>query len=157
METIADISGWPAHLCTTFNKLHEADACPTGYGKLANYIRDHFAVVPKDFGMDRPIPVALILRSNDFDDAWWTIRHAIAMARAFARGECTATELAEARRRAYAADAYAADAYAAAAAARRAERQWQSDRFLQALADEFAGCAATAVPAAQAASEEAVS
>ena len=224
------LTGWPVHLVTTFNKLHASDACVEGYGKLANFIRDHLAVTPKDFGMDRPIPIALILESNGFNDALWTIRnaveqtperdrflrllacdwaehvlpifekrrpddnrprHAINMARAFARGECTATELAEAKRDAYAAaatdaayadaayayadataaaayaayaayaDAYAyadaayADAYAYADAARRAEKQWQSDRFAQALADEFAGCAATADKAAQAASEEA--
>lgn len=137
LETLPTLTGWPAHLCTSFSKLHDADACPTGYGKLANFIRDQYGVTPKDFGMDRPIPVALILRSNDIDDALWTIRNAvesiperdrflrllacdwaehvlpifekrhpgdkrprkaIAMARAFARGECTATELAEARR-----------------------------------------------------------
>lgn len=175
------LTGWPVHLVTTFNKLHASDACVEGYGKLANFIRDHLAVTPKDFGMDRPIPIALILESNGFNDALWTIRravdqsperdsflrllacdwaehvlpifekrypadsrprHAIDMARAFARGECTATELAEARRAAdAAADAAAADAAAdaadayAAAYAAYAAADADADAYVAAYAD----------------------
>jgi hypothetical protein len=70
------LAGHPAHLVTTFNRLHSADACASGYGKLANFIRDNLGVVPKDFGMDRPIPVALILESNGIDDALWVLRNA---------------------------------------------------------------------------------
>jgi hypothetical protein len=166
----------PAHLCTTFQRLHDADACPSGYGKLARYIRDQLAVTPQDYGMNRPIPLAIVAESNDADDTFWVLRNAmcededghrakmlrllacdfaerampifekkypddkrpheaIRMARLFANGECTATELEEARKGArsaayadaaayaaadyaadYAAADYAAAAYAAAAA-----------------------------------------
>jgi hypothetical protein len=66
----------PAHLCTTFQYLHDAGACVDGYAKLANHIRDQLAVTPKDYGMDRPIAVATILESNGPADARWVIRNA---------------------------------------------------------------------------------
>ena len=41
MKTPAPNLTAPSHLCTTFQRLHDADACVEGYGKLAGYIRDH--------------------------------------------------------------------------------------------------------------------
>jgi hypothetical protein len=65
------------HLCTTFDALHAADASTSVYAKLAKHIRDQYGCAPKDWGMSRPIPVAMIAESNGLDDALWVLRNAV--------------------------------------------------------------------------------
>jgi hypothetical protein len=56
-------------LHTTFNKCHEAGACPEGYRKLAKALGG----VDK-YGKDTPIPLSKIVESNGLLDAIWTLR-----------------------------------------------------------------------------------
>ncbi|MFA7214384.1 MAG: putative immunity protein [Candidatus Cloacimonadaceae bacterium] len=56
-------------LNTTFNKCHEAGACPKGYRKLAKALGG----VDK-YGKDTPIPLSKIVESNGLLDAIWTLR-----------------------------------------------------------------------------------
>ena len=56
-------------LNTTFNKCHEAGACPEGYRKLAKALGG----VDK-YGKDTPIPLSKIVESNGLLDAIWTLR-----------------------------------------------------------------------------------
>lgn len=56
-------------LHTTFNKCHEARACPEGYRKLAKYLGGITT-----YGKDTPIPLSKIVESNGLLDAIWTLR-----------------------------------------------------------------------------------
>lgn len=66
----------PAYLCTSFAALRAAGACTDGYRKLAQHIRDQHAATPEDYGMQRPIEVATIAKSNGLQDALWVLRNA---------------------------------------------------------------------------------
>lgn len=66
----------PPHICTTFAALRAAGACTSGYRTLAQHIRDVYAVTPEDYGLNRPIEVATIAKSNGLSDALWVLRNA---------------------------------------------------------------------------------
>ena len=55
-------------LYTTFNKLHENNACKEGYKKLAEYLGG-----VKSYGKDTPIPLTVVLESNGLGDALWCL------------------------------------------------------------------------------------
>src|ERR1039457_6561526 len=61
--------GKKVNLTTTFNKLREADACTSGYKKLAA----HLGGIMK-YGKDTPINLLTILESNGINDALWCLR-----------------------------------------------------------------------------------
>ena len=56
-------------LHTTFVKLHENNACTSGYRRLA----ESLGGVTK-YGNDTPIPLSKIVESNGMDDALWCLR-----------------------------------------------------------------------------------
>ncbi len=132
---------------TTFNLLHRAGACTSGYRKLAEHLGGISA-----YGRYTPIPLLVVLDSNGIDDAIWCLRaavedadglsrdlacdyadsvrtlltdqrsiEAIDVARRYARGQASDADLEDARDAARAA-AWAAAMAAAMAAARDAAR-----------------------------------
>ena len=56
-------------LTTTFALLREHHPCAEGYEKLAR----HLGGVPH-YGVDTPIPLAVILESNELADTLWSLR-----------------------------------------------------------------------------------
>ena len=65
---------------TTFNLLHRAYACTSGYRKLAKHLGGISA-----YGPDSPIPLAVVLDSNGIDDALWCLRATLEPSEAFSR------------------------------------------------------------------------
>jgi hypothetical protein len=56
---------------TTFQQLHQANACKNGYRKLA----EHLGGV-NQYGMNHPIALTEILESNGLDDCLWVLHYA---------------------------------------------------------------------------------
>ena len=56
-------------LSTTFNLAHKANACTSGYKKLAEYLGGI-----EKYGKDTPIPLTTVLESNGLDDTIWALR-----------------------------------------------------------------------------------
>ena len=56
-------------LFTTFEKLHENQACTEGYRKLARSLGG-----VNKYGKDMPIPLDKILESNGLQDTIWSLR-----------------------------------------------------------------------------------
>ena len=54
---------------TTFNLAHKANACTSGYKKLAEYLGGI-----EKYGKDTPIPLTTVLESNGLDDTIWALR-----------------------------------------------------------------------------------
>ena len=132
-------------LHTTFNLAHKAEACTSGYKKLAEYLGGI-----EKYGKDTPIPLTTVLESNGLNNTLWALQCTIEPSKNIAiEFTCRCAEhvlhfyedkYPEDKRPRQAIEATrkgitdkSSAAWAAAGAARAAEKQWQKQLLIELL------------------------